>query len=142
MIVGNLFGAFTGGYLTDVYCKWCARRNDGVFRPETRLHLLFIPTICVPIGLLLFGFGAQNRLSWVYIYVGYGFVNVGLTGVANIGMTYVMDSYFPVAAEALLLVNGLKNVVAFGFTFGITPWIAASGCKNVGHLTHYREKQD
>jgi len=37
-------------------------------------------------------------------------------------MTYVSDCYLPVAPDALLLVNGLKNVVAFGFLYGIVPW--------------------
>lgn len=65
------------------------------------------------------------------MFVGYGFINVGLTAVPSIGMTYVMDSYFPVAPEALLLVNGLKNVVAFGFTYGAVPWVVARGYQEV-----------
>lgn len=52
---------------------------------------------------------------------------MGLTAVANIGMTYVMDSYFAVAAECLLLINGLKNVVAFGFVYAAVPWVQGQG---------------
>jgi hypothetical protein len=79
----------------------------------------------------MFGFGVQKHMSWAVIFVATGFVNVGLTGVANIGMTYVMDAYYPVAADALLMVNGLKNVVAFGFTYGIVPWVTADGYEKV-----------
>jgi uncharacterized protein (DUF2062 family) len=79
----------------------------------------------------MFGFAVQKQMSWPVIFVAYGFINVGLTAVANIGMTYVMDSYFPVAADALLMVNGLKNVVAFGFTYGVVPWITAQGYEKV-----------
>jgi hypothetical protein len=82
----------------------------------------------------MFGFGVQKQLSWAVLFVGYGFINVGLTGVANIGMTYVMDSYFPVAAEALLLVNGLKNIVAFGFTYAAVPWVTQTGYQEVSLL--------
>lgn len=39
----------------------------------------------------------------------------------------VIDSYYPVAFEALLLVNGLKNMFAFGFSYGVVPWITRSG---------------
>jgi hypothetical protein len=39
----------------------------------------------------------------------------------------VIDSYYPVAFEALLLVNGLKNIFAFGFSYGVVPWITRSG---------------
>ena len=39
----------------------------------------------------------------------------------------VIDSYLPVAFEALLLVNGLKNMFAFGFSYGVVPWVTRSG---------------
>ncbi|PVH73875.1 hypothetical protein DL98DRAFT_659182 [Cadophora sp. DSE1049] len=128
---GNAVGAFAGGYLTDVYSRRHARSHHGVFVPESRLHLLIVPVICVPAGLLMFGFGAQKLHHWSIMFVGFGLINVGLTGVSNIGMTYVMDSYYPVAAEALLVVNGLKNVVAFGFTYGAVPWVVARGYQEV-----------
>jgi hypothetical protein len=89
--------------------------------------MVLISIICVPLGLLMFGFGVERVLSWAVLFVAYGFINVGLTGVANIGMTYVMDSYYPIAAEALLLVNGLKNIVAFGYTYGVIPWVDGMG---------------
>lgn len=66
-------------------------------------------------------------MHWAVGYVGYGLVAIGLSATANIAMVYVMDSYYPVAAEALLLVNGFKNVVAFGFLHGIVPWVGESG---------------
>lgn len=63
----------------------------------------------------MFGYGVERHMSWAMLYVGYGFISVGLTGCASISMTYVIDSYYPVAQECLEMVNGLKNVVAFGF---------------------------
>lgn len=75
----------------------------------------------------MFGFGATKKLHWAVLFVANGFINVGVTGVASIGMTYVSDSYFPVAHEALLVINGLKNVVAFGYSYGVTPWIVSAG---------------
>lgn len=37
------------------------------------------------------------------------------------------DCYYPVAPDALLLVNGLKNIVAFGFLYGVVPWVTKVG---------------
>jgi hypothetical protein len=42
----------------------------------------------------------------------------------------VIDSYLPVAFEALLLVNGLKNVFAFGISYAVVPWVLGSGYRN------------
>lgn len=39
----------------------------------------------------------------------------------------VIDCYYPVAFEALLLVNGIKNMFAFGFSYGVVPWVTRSG---------------
>lgn len=54
-------------------------------------------------------------------------LSMGLTFVPVVTMTYVSDSYLPVNADALLLVNGLKNVVAFGFLYGVVPWVSEAG---------------
>lgn len=129
--MGTLFGAFTGGYLTDAYAAWDARRHGGMFRPESRLPLLIIPGLLVPTGLLMFGYGATQHWHWAILFVANGFINVGITAVASIGMVYVSDSYFPVAHEALLMINGLKNVVAFGYSYGVTPWIVRAGFEQV-----------
>ena len=51
--VGQIFGAYCGGALTDTFAVWRARKNNGVFEPETRLVALIIPFIVVPIGLLM-----------------------------------------------------------------------------------------
>jgi hypothetical protein len=49
-------------------------------------------------------------------------ISFGLCAVPTITMTYVSDILLPVAPDALLLINGLKNIVAFGFLYGIVPW--------------------
>lgn len=36
----------------------------------------------------------------------------------------------PVAPDALLLINGLKNIVAFGFLHGVSGWVASAGYIN------------
>lgn len=63
-LIGNLFGAWAGGWLVDRYSDWQSRRHGGVFQPETRLHLLIIPTILTPAGCLMFGYGVQKTLHW------------------------------------------------------------------------------
>lgn len=79
--IGNLVGAFAGGWCVDRYCDWRARKNAGVFQPESRLTLLVIPILIVPAGCLLFGYGVQNVMSWTTLFFGYGMLSLGLTSV-------------------------------------------------------------
>jgi MFS family permease len=51
--IGCLIGAYCGGGLTDTFVKYRARRNNGVFEPETRLVAMVIPFFLVPVGLLM-----------------------------------------------------------------------------------------
>ncbi|KAK4555268.1 hypothetical protein LTR86_007564 [Recurvomyces mirabilis] len=126
-LIGNIIGAFLGGWLVDRYSDWRSKKHNGVFQPETRLHLLWIPGIIVPAGCLVFGYGVQDTLNWTSLFFGYGMVAIGLTSVPVATMTYVSDCYLPVNADALLLVNGLKNIVAFGFLQGVVPWVTTAG---------------
>ena len=122
-LIGNLIGAFVGGWVVDRYSDWRSRKSEGVFQPETRLHLMVVPALIVPAGCLAFGYGVADTLHWTSLFLGNGMVSVGLTAVPTMTMTYVSDSYLPVNADALTLVVGLKNVVAFGFLYGVVPWV-------------------
>ena len=63
-LVGNLIGAWLGGWVVDKYSDWRSKKNNGVFQPETRLHLLIIPASIVPAGCLAFGYGVGKDLNW------------------------------------------------------------------------------
>ena len=63
-LIGNVIGAWLGGWVVDKYSDWRSKKNNGVFQPETRLHLLIIPTLIVPAGCLAFGYGVAQQLNW------------------------------------------------------------------------------
>lgn len=63
-LIGNLFGAWIGGWVVDRYSDWRSKKNKGVFQPETRLHLLIIPGLIVPAGCLLWGYGVARSMHW------------------------------------------------------------------------------
>src|SRR5271156_5319537 len=54
--IGCFLGAYCGGGLTDTFVKYRARRNNGVFEPETRLVAMIIPFFIIPIGLLMYSY--------------------------------------------------------------------------------------
>lgn len=51
--IGCFIGAYCGGGLTDKYVAYRARKNNGVFEPETRLPAMILPFFLVPVGLLM-----------------------------------------------------------------------------------------
>lgn len=63
-LIGNVIGAWLGGWVVDRYSLWRSKKNGGVFQPETRLHLLIIPALIVPTGCLAFGYGVAKSLHW------------------------------------------------------------------------------
>ncbi|KAK3941811.1 protein HOL1 [Diplogelasinospora grovesii] len=126
-LIGNVLGSYAGGWLVDVFCDWKTRRNRGIFEPENRLHLCILPLLITGAGCVLFGYGVQRTLHWTSLFFGYGMVSFALTAVPTITMAYVSDCLLPVNADALMLVNGSKNIVAFGFLYGIVPWVEEVG---------------
>ena len=85
--IGALIGAYCGR-LTDLYGERQARKNDGVFEPETRLVALVVPFFVVPAGLLMYGLGIQHETSWAVPFIGLGFLSFGLAAIPTITMTY------------------------------------------------------
>ena len=90
-LLGNICGALVGGPLVDWYSDYRARKNGGVFQPESRLMLLLFPGVMVPAGCLAFGYGVQETLHWTSLFFGYGMVATGLTTIPCITMTYISD---------------------------------------------------
>jgi len=114
-----------------MWVRRCARRRGGKFVPEDRLVFLVIPFVVGSAGLLMFGFGAERGLHWMLLYVGYGCISIS-PAAANIAMTYVLDSYPEVALEGMLMVNGVKELVTFAFTYGFSQWYSKVGYAAVG----------
>ncbi|KAF2196680.1 MFS general substrate transporter [Delitschia confertaspora ATCC 74209] len=125
--VGNVVGAYLGGRLVDQFCDWRTKRNNGIFEPESRLYMLIFPFLITPAGCILFGYGVERNLHWMSLFFSYGMISVALTATPTITMAYVSDCALPVNSDALLLVNGLKNIVAFGFLYGVIPWVEEVG---------------
>lgn len=62
--VGNIFGSIYGGPFADWLVVRLARRNDGVFEPEMRLYPLFLSTVTMAGGIIMFGVTADRvRIS-------------------------------------------------------------------------------
>jgi len=50
-----------------------------------------------------------------------------LCAVPATAMTYVVDSYRPLASETMTVLTAFKNTFAFGLSFAVFPWLARDG---------------
>jgi hypothetical protein len=88
---------------------------------------MILPLLIGPAGLLMWGVGLNNRAPWAVPAIGSGISYGVLCAVPNIGMTYVVDTYRPVAGEAMTSLTAFKNTFAFGLSFAVYPWIVKDG---------------
>lgn len=132
-VIGALVGCTLGGTVTDYVCAAIAKRRGGYFKPEYRLWCLIIPFLFGPVGLLLWGFGLEKKMNPYVAIAGIGISYAVLCAVPAVGMTYVVDSYRPIAGETITMLTAFKNTFAFALSFGVTPWILKDGFAKVCH---------
>lgn len=102
-VLGNIIGAYLCGRCNDLVSRRLARRNHGVFEPEMRLPVVLVPIITTPIGLVLIGVAFEHHWHWIVPCIGFVLVATGFTGIPCISQPYLMDSYFPVAMDCLIV---------------------------------------
>lgn len=101
--IGVTIGSLVIGPLSDRFILRLARRNNGIFEPETRLWML-LP--CIPLvlaGAVMFGYGIDKGLSWPIVAGGIVISAAGIAPINIITLTYVTDSYTEVSYSVICL---------------------------------------
>jgi hypothetical protein len=52
-MIGGAFGCFIGGLGSDLFCRYRARKNKGVFEPENRLLVVILPAFLAASGIIM-----------------------------------------------------------------------------------------
>lgn len=128
--IGAIIGCVFAGYISDKHVIWMARKNNGNMEPEYRLWLLFSTLIISPVGLIMFGVGADKSWPWQVIYVGLGFIGFGWGSIGDIAMSYLMDCYPEIVIQGMVGVSIINNTLACVFTFLCSRWLDSSGTAN------------
>lgn len=75
---GLLLALIYGQLVSDRLPLAMTRRfNKGNWKPEYRLHALWVPMVCNPVGLALFGYALQHQLAWGILGLGHVIVTFG-----------------------------------------------------------------
>lgn len=89
--------------------------------------MLLLTAVLGPGGLIMFGCATQYHSHWVVPLVGEFLMAFGSIVAGNVVYTYIADTYLERADTALVVLNALKNLTAFGLVYAVTPWNTHSG---------------
>ena len=123
-VIGALIGCLYGGYFSDVFVKWMAKRRGGIAEAEDRLWFMFPAGLISPAGLILFGIGTNNGWPWPVPYVGLAFIGFGWGCAGDLSMAYLMDAYPDMVLEGMVAVAVINNTMGMIFTFAASSWLA------------------
>ena len=126
-LVGLLIGLPFGGALADFLFNRSARKSGRIPDPRTRLPAVILGAAISPIGCVLLGYGLENPERWAIVAIGWGMLSFGLTGSANVLLTYSVHTIPDRADDIGALINLTKNILAFAVSYASVSWTARVG---------------
>ncbi|KAL2409304.1 putative MFS-type transporter [Exophiala dermatitidis] len=127
-VVGAVIGAIYSTLVGDRFVIWMAKRNHGIHKPEHRLIVLVMPALLGMAMLLVYGFtSSRHHASWWGPVLAYTFYSAAWVSVLIVSTTFASEAAPKHPGPALVMVVGTKNIVSFGFTYGLTPLVNKGG---------------
>jgi len=102
-----VLGSLTGWAIGYFFNEWISRTrvHRPGWRPEYRLHGVWIPAFCMVWGLLCFGLTNQFHKSWVGLAFGWFGVNIGLVGTMVAITAFALEKYSADATIVSAILN-------------------------------------
>ena len=107
--IGGVLGTAVAGKVSDVIVRYMSRRNGGVYEPEFRLVMAIPIALATCIGLMGYGWSAEEKDNWVVPTVFFGIISFGCALGSTTSITFAVDSYRQYAGEALCTLNFSKS---------------------------------
>ena len=131
--LGGLIGSIFLGASLDPMIKWCAKKNGGVYEPEYRL-LGMIPAITTGVGLMVFGYMAENHYSYYATAFFHGMDLFGIVCAAISASAYAIDAYRDMSSEIFIANMVFKNFLFYAFSYFVNDWTAEAGPAQVFYV--------
>ena len=130
--VGGILGTVVAGKVSDQVVRYLAKKNGGIYEPEFRLVMAIPIAVSTVIGLMGYGWSAQERDLWIVPTVFFGIISFGCSLGSTTAITFAVDSYRQYAGEALVTLNFSKNILhGLVFSLFFNKWLDAEGSKDV-----------
>ncbi|EED16634.1 bicyclomycin resistance protein, putative [Talaromyces stipitatus ATCC 10500] len=85
-------------------------QKKGIIKPEYRLPPLPFAVLCLPVGLLIYGWTAELRLHWIVPIIGTVFIGVGQLLLYMVLQMYLIDSFTIYAASAVAAITAVRSI--------------------------------
>ncbi|KAL9557103.1 hypothetical protein MBANPS3_001560 [Mucor bainieri] len=126
--VGNLLGSVLGGMTSDKLLLRSRRLRGGRAVCEDRLTAnLWFAFVFIVFGILLFGWGIQNNLSYWCGIVAFGIQTFGMNQVMTATSAYIVDAVPGAGASATASANLIRMIMACVLTLIANPLVASIG---------------
>ncbi|GAA5874903.1 hypothetical protein JCM3774_006566 [Rhodotorula dairenensis] len=115
LMLGFMAASQGGARGLDVIYRRLKAKKGGQGKPEYRLPLVFPASFILPVGLLLYGWGAEKRLHWIVPDIGLFFIGLSMILIFQASTSYMIDTFTLHAASALAATICLRSICGFAF---------------------------
>jgi hypothetical protein len=130
--LGGILGTAVAGKVSDMVVRAMSKRNGGLYEPEFRLVMAIPVAVTTVVGLMGFGWSAQEHDLWIVPTIFFGIISFGCSLGSTTAITFCVDSYRQYAGEALVTLNFSKNIFhGLVFSLFFTSWLESDGSRKV-----------
>ncbi|KAK4946611.1 hypothetical protein LTR10_014463 [Elasticomyces elasticus] len=125
---GCILGQLYGLAFNDKLPLWICRRQGGLWKPEYRLHALWLPSfIGLNIGLGCFGAALKYHLHYMVAAVGNFLLNFSSNVAVPVIVNYEVECFTKYPVEAATIMNLYRTIFGIAIPFFIDGWEANVG---------------
>ncbi|SLM41418.1 Major facilitator superfamily domain, general substrate transporter [Lasallia pustulata] len=124
---GVILAQVYGALINDRLPLWICRRRGGIWKPEYRLHCLWVPAVLVPTGLGIFGACVEHHYHYMVLAVGAFLLTFGAMLCVPVSINYVAECFTHHAQESSNIMALFRLSLGLAVPFFVDPWEAKVG---------------
>ena len=115
--------------MNDRIALWACRRfGHGVWKPEYRLHAVWIHGfLFIPGSLALYAAGFQFDLNSISSAVANALFTASVYTTLSSNTTYLIECFIYHPGDAAIVINAYRTLLGMGIPFAISQWLAGVG---------------